>query len=123
MRTSAKIGPKVGYGLAALLALGDVALPLITDGEFPPMLVALVALVFGVATLAALIPAWRGSRVAGWVVVANRLISAVGALPAFFVDGVPAPAVALAGTTVALAVVCAVLVVPELARRPVGVGR
>lgn len=57
MRTTGK----VGLGMAGLLALGDVAMPLISDGEFPPMVVALVALAFGVATLAALLPAWRGA--------------------------------------------------------------
>jgi hypothetical protein len=120
MRTTAKIG----LGLAGLLALGDVALPLISDGEFPPMVVALIALAFGVATLAALVPAWRGNRVAGWIVVVTRLISVIGALPAFFVSGVPTPAVVLAGTCVVAALASAVLVVPELLpRRSVEVAR
>jgi hypothetical protein len=120
MRTTGKIG----LGLAGLLALGDVALPLISDGEFPPMAVALIALAFGVATLAALVPAWRGSRVAGWTVVVTRLISMTGALPAFFVSDVPVPAVALAGTGVLLTLACAVLFVPELlTRRAVEVAR
>ena len=115
MRTTAK----VGLVLAGLLGLGDVALPLISDGEFPPLVVALVALAFGVATLAALPSAWRGSRVGGWTVVVTRLISMTGAVPAFFVSDVPAPALALAGTAVVLTLASVVLVVPLLlARRP-----
>lgn len=114
---------KVGLGLAGLLALGDVALPLVSDGEFPPLVVALVALAFGVATLAALLPAWRGSRVAGWVVVVTRLISVSGAVPAFFVSGVPSAAAALAGTAFLLTLACVVLVLPELFVRRVAVAR
>lgn len=53
----------------------------------------------------------------------TRLISVSGAVPAFFVSGVPAPAVALAGTGVVLTLACLVLVVPELLVRRVAVAR
>jgi hypothetical protein len=47
-------------------------------------------------------------------IIVTRLLFAVAALPAFFVDGVPAPAVVLAGAGMALTVLSIALVVPGL---------
>jgi hypothetical protein len=105
-----------GLVIAGLLGLADLATPLVTDGEHPPMVVALLGAALGLATLVALVPAWRGGRFAAWVVVATRLVSAVTALPAFVVPDVPAPAVFAAGVGVAVTVLAAGLIVAALAR-------
>jgi len=105
-----------GLVLAGLLGLADLATPLVTDGEHPPVVIALLAAALGLATLVAAVGAWRGSRVAAWVVVATRLVSAVIALPAFVVPDVPAPVVLAAGAGVAATLLAAGLVGTALAR-------
>jgi len=102
MNTSLPV--RTGLVIAAVLSLGDVATPLLSDGEHPPMAVALVAAALGLATLAALVPAWRGKPAALWAVIVTRLASILGAVPAFFVDAVPA------GATIAAAVALAATV-------------
>jgi uncharacterized membrane protein len=104
-----------GLVLAGLLGLADLATPLVTDGEQPPVVIALLAAALGLATLVAAVGAWRGSR-AAWVVVATRLVSAVIALPAFVVPDVPAPVVLAAGAGVAATLLTAGLVGTALAR-------
>ena len=86
---------------AGLLVLGflstvDLLVPFLTDGEHPPMPVALAAAVLGAASLALVVPAWRGSRraVAGLLVL--RALSALAAVPAAVMPGVPGPVVVLA---------------------------
>jgi hypothetical protein len=108
---------KAGLIVAGVLAVGDVLTPVLSDGEHPPMSIALIALAIGVVTLVAAVPAWRGSRAAGWVVVASRLLSVLGALPALFVTDVPPPALIAAGAGVALTVLAVGLLVPGLSRR------
>jgi hypothetical protein len=113
-----------GLVLAALLGAADLATPFVTDGEHPPIVIALLAAALGLATLVALVPAWRGGRGAGWVVLATRLVSAVTALPAFVVPGVPAPAVLAAGVGVAVTLLAAGLIVAALVgRRTLGADR
>jgi hypothetical protein len=107
---------KAGLIVAGVLAVLDVLLPVLSDGEHPPMSIALIALAIGVVTLIALVPAWRGSRAAGWVVVASRLLSVLGAVPAFFVGEVPPPALIVTGAAVVLTVVAVGLLVPGLTR-------
>jgi hypothetical protein len=105
-----------GLVLAGLLGLADLATPLVSDGEHPPMVVAFLAAALGLATLVALVPAWQGGRGAAWLVVATRLVSAVTALPAFIVPEVPAAAVLAAGVGVAVALLASGLVVAALTR-------
>jgi hypothetical protein len=112
----------VGLVLAGLLAAADLATPLVSDGEHPPMVIAYLGAALGLATLVAAVPAWRGSRGAGWVVIATRLVSALTALPAFVIPDVPAEAVLAAGIGVAATLVAVGLIVPALVRgatRPV----
>lgn len=108
---------RIGLVLSAWLAAGDVALPVLSDGDFPPMVVVFVVAGLGVVTLAALVPAWRGSTVAQWIVVAARLLSALVALPALFVGGVPAIAVTTAAAWVVLTVAVVATLVPGLLAR------
>jgi FtsH-binding integral membrane protein len=101
---------RTGLILLGLLALFDLPGPAMTDGEHPPMSIAIAGSVLGVASLACLLPARRGSRVALITLVTLRLVSALTAVPAFFVADVPAPAVVAAAGIVALTVVGVVLV-------------
>lgn len=107
---------RVGLVLLGLLSLVDVATVFVTDGEFPPREVAVLGTVLGLVSLALLVLAWRGSRIALGALLVLRLVSAASALPAFGVAGVPGPVLLLAGTIVALTVVGCLLVIPGLRR-------
>jgi hypothetical protein len=111
---------KVGLVLAALLAVGDIAAvgSPTPDGETgPPIAILIFSAVCGVVTLVATIPAWRsGERSALRVVAGTRILSAITALPAFFVD-IPAGLVALTAVFVILTVVAVVMVLTP-ARQP-----
>jgi hypothetical protein len=100
---------KAGLVLLALLAVSDVSLPFVTDGDHPPMWVAIISCALGVASLACLPAAWRGARPALAGLLGTRLASALLALPVFFVDDVPEGAVVAVAATVALTVLGAVL--------------
>ncbi|MGQ0573109.1 MAG: hypothetical protein ACT4RN_02770 [Pseudonocardia sp.] len=102
---------KIGLALAALLGLVDVFAVLTPSpgpgAEGPPIEVLVASSVLGVVTLVAVVWAWRtGSRVAARIVAGTRILSGLTALPAFFVEGVPAAFVVWAAATVVLTVVC-----------------
>ena len=86
---------RAGLVLLGALSVADLAGPLTTDGDHPPMWVALVGAALGLASLACVVAAFRGSRRAVLPLVVLRLVSALSAVPAFFVDDVPAGIVAL----------------------------
>lgn len=109
-----------GLVLLGLLSLVDAAGLLLTDGETPPIAVAAVGTVLGVASLVLVVLAWRGSRVAAIGLVVLRLLSAATAVPAFTVPGVPGPVQAFAATIVVLTLLGCGLVLPAL-RRQAGV--
>jgi hypothetical protein len=112
---------RTGLVIAGLLALGDITTPFTSDGEHPPMFIAIICAVLGLITAVALVPAWRtGSRSAVVAIVVTRLLSAVTALPAFFVDGVPAAIMAVAAFGVAVSLLSVGLVATRL-RRPAAV--
>jgi hypothetical protein len=107
---------KTGLVIAAVLGVldivGMVATPEPAPGEQgPPAAVLVAAGVLGVVTVVAAIWSLRtGNRIGSRIVAATRILSAVGALPAFFVEGVPAGLVALAAAGVVLTVVTVWLV-------------
>jgi len=113
---------KAGLVLAALLGVADmvgvVATPEPSAGEQgPPAAVLIAAAVLGIVTIVAAVWTWRtGNRVGSRVVAATRILSAVGALPAFFVEDVPAGLVAVAAAGVVLTVVAVWLVLSPPAR-------
>jgi predicted phage tail protein len=74
------------------------------------MSVALAGSVVGLLSLVCLVYVWRGADRPLVPLVLLRVLSAVSALPAFFVSGVPAAAVAAAGCIVVLTVVGLALV-------------
>ena len=74
-------------GIFALLGLIDVALTgVMGSSDAPPLGVSLGVAAPGLITLLSLVPARRGSRGALIAVIMSRVISAVLAVPAFFLN-------------------------------------
>lgn len=110
---------KVGLVLAGLLGLTDMASllgPQPAPGEAgPPTAVLIAGTILGVITVVAVIYVFRTvSRTGSRIVAGSRILSMITALPAFFVDGVPAALVVLvaAGVVVTLLTVWLVLSKP-----------
>jgi hypothetical protein len=95
---------KAGLAVLGLLSVVDLFTPLMTDGEHPPMEIAIGASVVGLISLVLTGYAWRGQRWPLAPLITLRIVSALLAVPAFFVSGVPAPAVVAAGVGVAATV-------------------
>ena len=110
---------RAGLVLLGLLSLGDLATPALTDGETPPMDVAVGVGLLGLASLVLVVLAWRRPARAAWVRARGvlRVVSALAAVPAFLVDDVPVAARVAAAVGVLLTVAGVVLV----ARRPAAV--
>lgn len=102
-------GRRTGLVILGLLSLVDVATLPLTDGEHPPYAVAALATLLGVASLVLIVEAFRDSSRSLRLLIGLRVLSAVTALPAFFVDGVPAAAQALAGAIIGLTAVAVLL--------------
>jgi hypothetical protein len=111
------------YGLAICVLLGVVDIvslaSLLSDtDDGPPVLVTLSGAVLGVITLVGARMAWRGGDRRGVVtVIVSRVISALSALPAFFVDDVPDWVPPVVGIFVVLTFVGVGLLVVALRRR------
>jgi hypothetical protein len=105
-----------GLVLCFLLALLDLA-TVLPMGERPPVGVVVAGLVLGLTTLAAFLPAWRGSRAGAFTVIGSRALSALLGIGAFFDDR--APGWALVGVTVGLVLtaVAVALMLPTLRTR------
>jgi hypothetical protein len=114
---------RIGLVLALVLGVLDALSLLLTPppppGEpGPPLEVLVASTVLGVITVIAAVWAWRtGSRIGVRIVAGSRILSAITALPAFFVEGVPAGWVILAAVFVLLTAVCVGLL---FARPPAG---
>ena len=94
----------------AVLGLIDVALVgAIWMDDGPPLAVSLGVAALGLITLGGLVPANRGSRPALGAIVVSRVISALLALPAFFLDA-PAWVMVVEGFVI-VATVCALVMV------------
>jgi hypothetical protein len=101
---------RAGLVVFGVLSVGDLAGPLMTDGDHPPMSIALIGSVLGLVSLVLVVLAWRGERRAVVPLIVLRVLSAASALPAFFTGDVPTAAVIAAGAIVALTAVGTVLV-------------
>jgi hypothetical protein len=112
---------RAGLIVLGLLSLVDLAGPLLTDGQHPPMAIALIGAGLGLISIVLVILAWRGRMAAAIAVVVLRLLSALAAVPAFLVPDVPTGSMIAAGFGIGLTVVGAVLVFAGL-RRPAVVG-
>jgi hypothetical protein len=101
----------------ALLGLVDVALTaVIGSPDAPPLIVSLGVAALGLITVVSLVPARRGNRGALTAVVVTRVISAVLAVPAFFLNA-PAWVTAVEEFVVA-ATITALVLVHQQGRRP-----
>ena len=110
---------RIGLILLGLLSAGDIAGLALTDGEHPPYAVAALGAGLGVGSLYFLAKAWRGSRAALRPLFALRILSALTAVPAFFVDDVPVAAFTAAIAIVVLTTVSVFLVSRTTAVQPV----
>jgi hypothetical protein len=110
---------RVGIGLAVVLSLMDFASLLVPTppGEVgPPYVVLLLSAALGVVTLAAVVVAWRsGSRGALRIAAGARVVSAITALPAFFLD-VAAWIQLVVALTVVLTIACVLLMLAPARR-------
>ncbi|MER5596308.1 hypothetical protein [Streptomyces sp. NPDC002265] len=112
---------QVGLGLAAVLGLmdtssvSDVLAP--GSGEAgPPTSIIVADVVLGLITLVAVVYTWRtGNRTGSRVVAGCRILSAITALPALFVTGVPAWVVAVVAVFILVTVVTTGLVLSRTA--------
>ncbi|MEU4607215.1 hypothetical protein AB0F43_29885 [Kribbella sp. NPDC023972] len=95
---------KLGLVVLGLVSVADLLTPVLTDGEHPPMEIAIGAAVVGLVSLVLIGFAWQGKRWSLAPLITLRLASALLAVPAFFTSGVPAAAVAAAGVGVAATV-------------------
>jgi hypothetical protein len=107
-----------GIVLLGVLSVIDLAAPLYTDGQHPPMFIALIGSALGLISIVLAVLAWRGRTAAAIGLSVVRVLSALTAVPAFYVGGVPAPIMAVAGSFIVLTVVGVVLTLSGL-RRPV----
>ena len=107
---------RAGLAVLGVLALGDLSAPLLTDGETPPMVIALIGAGLGLLSLILIALAWGGRIAAALGVVVLRLLSALTAVPAFLFDGVPTVAKVLAGIAIGLTVIGTALVLAGLRR-------
>ena len=102
---------KAGLVLCGLLGAADVAsLGALGQQDAassgPPVAVIVAAAVLGVLTIAAVIVTWQTrSRLSARLAAAARVLSALSAVPAFFVDDVGNGYVAAAGAVVLLTLV------------------
>jgi hypothetical protein len=93
---------RTGLVLLGLLSLGDVATLPLTDGEHPPYAVAALATLLGLVSLVLVVRALGDPDRPIRLLVGLRVLSAVTALPAFFVSDVPVAAQTLAAAVVLL---------------------
>jgi hypothetical protein len=107
-----------GIVLLGVLSVLDLAAPLYTDGQHPPMFIALIGSALGLISIVLAVLAWRGRTGAAIGLSVVRVLSALTAVPAFWETGVPAPIMAVAGSFIVLTVVGVVLTLAGL-RRPV----
>lgn len=112
MNTSGITGRRIGLVILGLLSLGDIATLALTDGETPPYAVAAVVAVLGLASLVLAVRAFRDPTKPLRLLIGLRVVSAVAALPAFFVSDVPAGAQAAAAVVVVLTAVGVLLAAP-----------
>jgi hypothetical protein len=110
-------GVTVGLVIAGILGLSDAVGPLTGVGDGPPMAVMIADALLGIVTVVGVVFGWRGNRGGIIAVIVSRILSAMSALPAFFVSDVPKPAVVVAAVGITITLVAVVLVVPALRTR------
>jgi hypothetical protein len=99
--------------LFGLLSVADIVSLVATDGEHPPYAIAAIGAVLGVASLWFVVRIWRGDWRGVFVLLGLRVLSALTAVPAFFVSDVPTAAVVAAAAIIALTAVAVLMLRPE----------
>ena len=112
---------RIGLGIAALLGLLDCTslfFPPSEPGEVgPPVGILALGTLLGVATLVAVLVAWRTGRGAAvWVAAVTRIVSVLLALPAF-VFGAPREVQQLVAVFVVISIVAVALMLAPGRRR------
>ena len=97
--------------------LDIVGLAGIGADDGPPVAIVVLDAVMGVITLVGARMAWRGDRRGAVAVIVSRAISALSALPAFFVDDVPDWVPPFVGVFLVLTLVGVGLLVASLRRQ------
>ena len=100
---------RAGLLLLGVLSIGDMAALLLTDGQSPPYEVAALVTLLGLVSLVLVIRALRDPSRPVRLLIGLRVLSAVAALPAFLVDGVPAGAQVVVAALVVLTALGVVL--------------
>lgn len=124
MATTHDRGARAGLALLGLLSVFDIGstfIPAPADLPGPPVEILIISNLLGLVSLVLVVLMWRGGRgMVGWVLVTLRGLSALLAVPAFLVEGVPTVFVVLAAVFLVLTVVGVLLVRPTLRRAPAG---
>ena len=102
INTSGDTRRRTGLAIFGLLSLGDMATLALTDGETPPYAIAAIVCLIGIFSLAFVVTAWLDPGESLRLLIGLRILSAITALPAFFVSDVPAGAQAAAAGVVVL---------------------
>jgi Na+/proline symporter len=122
MTTAATLNKKVRIGLVLALILGvldivGLAMPTPEgdgDAAGPPYAVLVFSAVMGLVTVVFAVMAWKKrNRNAIRAVVISRFFSALSAVPAFFVSGVPGAVVVLVAVFIVITVVTIALVMSK----------
>jgi hypothetical protein len=108
---------RAGLIVLGLLSLVSLSSPLWTDGQHPPMMIALIDAGVGLICIILIALAWPGRLWAAITVVVMRLLVALTAVPAFLVPGVPTGPMIAAGLGIGFTVLGAALVFAGLRRR------
>ena len=108
------VATTTGLVIAGLLGLTDIASLPLGDGQHPPMVIAVADAVLGLVTVVGAMLGYRGSRPGIVAVIVTRLLSALTAVPALFVDGLPAGVRVLASVGIVVTLLAVALVAPVL---------
>jgi hypothetical protein len=106
-----------GVVLLGVLSVIGLTTALFTDGQHPPVIIAIIGAVLDLISIALAVLAWRGRGAAAIGLCVVRVLSALTAVPAFYVGGVPGPIMAVAGTFIVFTIVGVVLTLAG-SRRP-----
>jgi hypothetical protein len=106
-----------GVALLGLLSVMGLSTALFSDGQHPPMIIAIIGAVLDLISIVLAVLAWRGRPAAAIGLSVVRVLSALLALPAFYVGGVPGPIMAVAGSFIVLTIVGVVLTLAGIRRQ------
>ncbi len=98
----------IGLILSAILGVLDVvSVAGLGADDGPPPFIIVIGLVLGVVTLVGVAMAWRGNARGVPIIVVSRVLSALSAIPAFFVEEAPdwAPPVVGVGIVITIAAI------------------